>query len=168
MYTPFLLLYDYDFEWKTENFWKYGSHIATGTVYTHYVYTVPATIWLWFWMENWKFLKIWFSYSNGNGVHTFCIHRSCYYMTMILNGKLKIFWKNGSHIATGTVYTHYVYTVPVTIWLWFWMENWQFLKKWFSYSNGNGVHTFCIHFSCYYMTMILNGKLKIFEKMVLI
>ena len=41
MYTPFPILYDYDLESKTENFWKYGSHIATGTVYTHSVYTIP-------------------------------------------------------------------------------------------------------------------------------
>ena len=29
LYTPFLLLYDYDFEWKSENFRKYASHVAT-------------------------------------------------------------------------------------------------------------------------------------------
>ena len=44
LYTPYLLLCDYDLECKTENFRKYGSHVATGTVYTHSVYTVPATI----------------------------------------------------------------------------------------------------------------------------
>ena len=44
LYTPFLLLYVYDFEWKSENLRKYGSHVATGTVYTHSVYTVPVTI----------------------------------------------------------------------------------------------------------------------------
>ena len=44
LYTPFLLLYDYDFECKTENHSKYGSHVATATVYTHSVYTVPVTI----------------------------------------------------------------------------------------------------------------------------
>ena len=27
-----------------ENFGKFGSHIATGTVYTHSVYTIPVTI----------------------------------------------------------------------------------------------------------------------------
>ena len=40
LYTPFPLLYDYDFEWKTKNYRKYGSHVAQGTVYTHLVYTV--------------------------------------------------------------------------------------------------------------------------------
>ena len=44
LYTPFLLLCDYDLECKTENFRKYGSHVATGTVYTHSVYTVPVTM----------------------------------------------------------------------------------------------------------------------------
>ena len=44
LYTPFLLLDDYDFEWKSENLRKYGSHVATGTVYTNSVYTVPVTI----------------------------------------------------------------------------------------------------------------------------
>ena len=44
LYTPFLLLYDYDFEWKSENFRKYASHVATGKVYTLSVYTVPVTI----------------------------------------------------------------------------------------------------------------------------
>ena len=57
MHTPFLLLYDYDLESKSENFWKDGSQIATGKVYTHSVNTVPVTIWLWFWVENWKFWK---------------------------------------------------------------------------------------------------------------
>ena len=44
LYTPFLLLYDYDFEWKCENFRKFAFHVATGTVYTHSVYIVPVTI----------------------------------------------------------------------------------------------------------------------------
>ena len=44
LYTPFLLLYDYDFECKTENHSKYGSHLATATVYTHSVYTAPVTM----------------------------------------------------------------------------------------------------------------------------
>ena len=44
LYTPFLLLYDYNFECNTENYRKYGSHVETGTVYTHSVYTVPVTI----------------------------------------------------------------------------------------------------------------------------
>ena len=44
LYTPFLLLYHYDFEWKSENFRKYASHEATGTVYTNSVYTVPVTV----------------------------------------------------------------------------------------------------------------------------
>ena len=44
LYTPFLLLYDYIFECNTENHRKYGSHVATGTVYTHSVYTVLVTI----------------------------------------------------------------------------------------------------------------------------
>ena len=44
LYTPFLLLYNYNFEWKSENFRKYGSQVAAGTVYTHSVYTVPVTI----------------------------------------------------------------------------------------------------------------------------
>ena len=44
LYTPFLLLYDYDFEWKSENFRKYASHVATATVYRNSVYTVPVTI----------------------------------------------------------------------------------------------------------------------------
>ena len=46
LYTLFLLLYNYDFEWHSENLRKYGSLIATGTVYTISVYTVPVTIWL--------------------------------------------------------------------------------------------------------------------------
>ena len=44
LYTPFLLLYNYDFDWKSKKFRKYASHVATGTVYTHSVYTVPVTI----------------------------------------------------------------------------------------------------------------------------
>ena len=44
LYTPFLLLYDYDFEWKCENFRKFAFHVATGTAYTNSVYTVPVTI----------------------------------------------------------------------------------------------------------------------------
>ena len=44
LYTPFLLPYNYDFEWNSENLRKYGSLVATGTVYTHSVYTVPVTI----------------------------------------------------------------------------------------------------------------------------
>ena len=44
LYIPFLLLYDYDFEWKCENLRKYASLVAKGTVYTHSVYTVPVTI----------------------------------------------------------------------------------------------------------------------------
>ena len=48
-------------------------------------------------------------YSNGNGVHTFCIHRSCYYMSYDFEWKTEIFRKYGSHIATGTVY-HILYT----------------------------------------------------------
>ena len=37
LYTPFLLLYDYHFECNAENHRKYGSHVATGTVYAHSV-----------------------------------------------------------------------------------------------------------------------------------
>ena len=44
LYTPFLLLYDYYFECNAENHRKYGSHVATGTVYAHSLYTVPVTI----------------------------------------------------------------------------------------------------------------------------
>ena len=46
LYTPFLLLYNYDFEWNSENLRKYGSLVATATVYTNSVYTVSVTIWL--------------------------------------------------------------------------------------------------------------------------
>ena len=41
LYTPFPLLYDYDLEWKTENYRKHCSPLAMGTVYTYSVYTVP-------------------------------------------------------------------------------------------------------------------------------
>ena len=41
---PFLLLYDYDFECKTEKYRKYGSPVVTGTVYTNSIYTVPVTM----------------------------------------------------------------------------------------------------------------------------
>ena len=44
LYTPFPLLYDYDLEWKTENYRKYGSHVPIGTVYTYSVYTVPLIV----------------------------------------------------------------------------------------------------------------------------
>ena len=44
LYTPFLLLDDYDFEWKSKNLRKYASHEATGTVYTNSVYTVPVAV----------------------------------------------------------------------------------------------------------------------------
>ena len=40
-YTPFPLLYDYDLEWKTKEYGKYGSHVPMGTEYTYYVNTVP-------------------------------------------------------------------------------------------------------------------------------
>ena len=53
--------------------------------------------------------------ANGNGVYTFCIHRSCYYMTMISSLIPKIIENMVFHVATGTVYTHSVYTLPVTI-----------------------------------------------------
>ena len=43
LYTPFRLLYDYEFEWNSQNLRKYGSHVATGTVYKNSVYTVPVT-----------------------------------------------------------------------------------------------------------------------------
>ena len=43
LYTPFLILYAYDFERLTEKYRKYGSFVATGTVYTHSVYTIPVT-----------------------------------------------------------------------------------------------------------------------------
>ena len=42
--TPFLLLYDYDFECKTEKYRKYGSHVVTGTVIQILIYTVPVTM----------------------------------------------------------------------------------------------------------------------------
>ena len=41
LHTPFPLLYDYDLEWKPENYRKHCSLLAMGTVYTHSVYTVP-------------------------------------------------------------------------------------------------------------------------------
>ena len=66
---------------------------------------------------EWKtanFLKIWFSDSNGNGVHTFCIHRSCYYMTMILNGKLKIFENWFSYRNNGVTLTIYRCSTPLS------------------------------------------------------
>ena len=44
LYTPFPLLYDYVLEWKTENYRKNGCNVATGAVYTHFVYTVPVTL----------------------------------------------------------------------------------------------------------------------------
>ena len=44
LYTPFPFLYDYNLEWKTENYRKYGSHVPMGTVYTHSVYTVPLIV----------------------------------------------------------------------------------------------------------------------------
>ena len=44
LHTPFLLLYDYDLEWKTKNYGKYGSHVPIGTVYTYSVYTVPLIV----------------------------------------------------------------------------------------------------------------------------
>ena len=44
LYKPFLLLYDYYFECNAENHRKYCSHVATGTVYKHSVYTAPVTI----------------------------------------------------------------------------------------------------------------------------
>ena len=148
MYRPFLLLYDYDFEWKTDNFWKNGSHIATGTVYTHSVYTFPVTIWLWFWMENWKFFEKMVLKQRERCTHS----RSCYYMTMI--------WRERC--------THILYTQFLLLYDYdFEWKTENFLKIWFSYSNGNGVHT-CIYRSCYYMTMIWSLKLKIFENMVLI
>ena len=37
----------------------------------------------------------------------------------------------------------------------------------FSCSNGSDVYTFCMHCSCYYVTMISSVKQQIIEKMVL-
>ena len=36
-----MLLYGYDFEWKTEKFRNYGSYVPTGTVCTHSVQPFP-------------------------------------------------------------------------------------------------------------------------------
>ena len=86
-----------------------------GTVYTHSVTPFPL---LYDYVLEWKtenYKKIWFSCTNGNVVHTFCIHRSCYCMTMIWSGKPTIIKKYGSHVQMGTVYIHSVYTVPVTV-----------------------------------------------------
>ena len=44
LHTPLLLLYNSDLEWKTENYRKYGSDIAMGTVYTHSAYIVTVTV----------------------------------------------------------------------------------------------------------------------------
>ena len=44
LYTPFPLLYDYDFDLKSENYRKYDSDIGMEMVYTHSVYTVPVFV----------------------------------------------------------------------------------------------------------------------------
>ena len=173
-YTPFLLQYGYDFGqlWKS-----FCPSKIRGTVYTHLVHTVPLTIWVWFRpiMEN--FLSF---YTTGNGVHTFGTHRSCYNIGMFSAnyGKFFVLLKyveRCTHIwytpfllqygydfgqlwkifcpskIRGTVYTHLVHTVPLTIWVWFRpiMEN--FLSF---YTTGNGVHTFGAHRSSYNIGMI--------------
>ena len=94
---------------------KYGSHYQWERC-THILYT-PFPL-LYDYVLEWKTVnnkKIWFSCTNGNGVHTFFIHRSRYSMTTFWSGKPKIIKKYGSHVPMGTVYTHSVYTVPVTL-----------------------------------------------------
>ena len=84
-YTPFLLQYGYDFG----QLWKiFCTSILRGTVYTHFVHTVPLTIWVWFppIMDNFMYL-----HSTGNGVHTFGTHRSSYNMGMITANYGKFF-----------------------------------------------------------------------------
>ena len=154
-------------------------------------------------MENRKLSKRSFLCTNGNDVHTFCIHRSRYCMTMFWSGKPKIIenmflmyqWERCAHI----LYTlfpllndyalewksenykknivlmyqwercaHILYT-PFLL-LYDYVLEWKtenHKKIWFSCTNGNGVHTFCIHRSCYCMTMIWGGKPKIIENMAL-
>ena len=155
------------------------------TVYTHLVHTVPLTIWVWFRpiMENFFYF-----YNTGNGVHTFGTHRSSYNMGMISANYGKFFvllyygercthiwytpfllqygydfgqlWKIFcTSIIRGTVYTHLVHTVPLTIWVWFLpiMENFFYF-----YNTGNGVHTFGTHRSSYNICMISANYGKFF------
>ena len=181
-YTPFLLQYGYDYG----QLWKiFCTSITRGTVYTHLVHTVPVTIWVWFRpiMENFLYF-----YTTGNGVHTFGTHRSSYNMGMISANYGKFFvllyygercthilytpfllqygydffqlWKIFcTSILRGTVYTHLVHTVPLTIWVWFRpiMENFLYF-----YTTGNGVHTFGTHRSSYNMGMISANYGKFF------
>ena len=169
-YTPFLLQYGYDFC----QLWKiFCTSILRGTVYTHFVHTVPLTIWVWFLpiMENFLYF-----YTTGNGVHTFGTHRSSYNMGMISANYGKFFvllyygercthiwctsfllqngydfgqlWKIFSpSILRGTVYTHLVHTVPLTIWVWFRpiMENFVLL-----YYGERCTHIWCTSFLLQY------------------
>ena len=182
-YTPFLLQYGYDFC----QLWKiFCTSILRGTVYTHLVHTVPLIIWVWFRpiMENFLYF-----YTTGNGVHTFCTHRSSYNMGIISAnyGNFLVLLYYGEccthiwytpfllqfeydfgqlwkifcpFIARGTVYTHLVHTVPLTIWVWFRpiMENFLYF-----YTTGNGVHTFGTHRSSYNMCMISANYGKFFS-----
>ena len=82
LYTPFLLLYVYDFEWKSENFRKNLVLMSQRERCIHILYT--------------PFLLLYNYYFEWNSENL---------------------RKYGSLVATGTVYTNSVYTVPVTIWL---------------------------------------------------
>ena len=59
----------------------------------------------------------------------------------------------------GTVYTHLVHTVPLTIWIWFLLIMEIFF---YFYTTGNGVHTFGTHRSSYNMNMISANYGKFF------
>ena len=154
--------------------------LLLGTLYTQHI-----TIWVWFLpiMENFFYV-----YTTGNGVHTFGTHRSSYNMGMISAnyGKFFVLLYYGERcthilytpfllqygydfrqlwiilctsIARGTVYTHLVHTVPLTIWVWLRpiMENFLYF-----YNTGNGVHTFGTHRSSYNMGMISANYGKFF------
>ena len=132
---------------------------------THILYT-PFPL-LYDYVLEWKtenYKKIWFSCTNGNGVHTFCIHRSCYCMTMIWGGKPKIIekivlmyqWERCTHILYTPFPLLYDYVLE--------WKTINYKKVWFSCTNGNGVHTFYIHRSRYSMTMFWSGKSKIIKK----
>ena len=113
LYTRFLLLYAYDFEWKSDNFRKYASHLATGNgVYKFFRSCYYMTMIL---SGNPKIFENMILISQRER----CI--DILYTPFLLLYDYDFEWKSenfrkyASHVATGTVYTHSVFTVPVTI-----------------------------------------------------
>ena len=179
--TSFLLQYRYDFG----QLWKIFVLLCYGQRCTHIWYTPFLLQYRYDFGQLWKVFVLLY-YGER------CTH--IWYTPFLLQygydfGQLWIIF--GSSIIRGTVYTHLVHTVPLTIWVWFLptMENFcpsilrgtvytQLVHTvpltiwvWFRpimenflyfYNTGNGVHTFGTHRSSCNMGMISANYGKFF------